>query len=144
MKTNVYCDRKAEIMLHATATPVNVLLFALDETLARGIITALTGQGSPPAPLAAQTRDECLNLLRKAPVDLIFCPSDPSIALPLLRFLKKEQPGVPVVVVSHEPEFGEWLDAMEAGASDYCCAPFDREQLTWIVASHVSVRHLAA
>ena len=47
-----------------------------------------------------------------------------------------------VVVVSRLPEDGDWLDALEAGATDYCGTPFETVQLRWLVAAHI--RPLAA
>ena len=31
----------------------------------------------------------------------------------------------------------DWLDALEAGASDYCAAPFEPAQIRWVLQSHV-------
>jgi DNA-binding response OmpR family regulator len=39
----------------------------------------------------------------------------------------------PVVVVSALPEIDKWLDALDAGADDYCAAPFDPRLLQNIV-----------
>jgi len=38
-------------------------------------------------------------------------------------------------VVSRFPDVKQWLDALDAGASDYCGAPFERVQLHWILNS---------
>ena len=40
---------------------------------------------------------------------------------------------VPVVVVSRHPETAEYLDAMDAGAADYCSAPFEPSHIHWIL-----------
>lgn len=42
-----------------------------------------------------------------------------------------------MVVVSRVPEVNDWLDAMDAGAADYCAAPFEKEQLDWILESNL-------
>ena len=42
---------------------------------------------------------------------------------------------VPVVVVSRIPETSEWLDAIDAGATDYCAAPFEPQHISWLVQS---------
>lgn len=47
---------------------------------------------------------------------------------------------MPVVVVSRLPEVNDWLDAIEAGAVDYCSAPIEREQLDWILESNLPGR----
>lgn len=43
------------------------------------------------------------------------------------------QPAAPVVVVSRLPETHEYLQAMEAGAFDYCTAPFERSHMEWLL-----------
>lgn len=44
---------------------------------------------------------------------------------------------VPVVVVSRLPEVNVWLDALEAGAADYCASPFEAIHLRWLLETHV-------
>lgn len=50
-----------------------------------------------------------------------------------LCILLEREPQLPVVVVTRLPETGRWLDALEAGARDYCGAPFERVQVRWIM-----------
>ena len=52
-----------------------------------------------------------------------------------LSLLREAHPGLPVVVVTRHPEARQWLDALEAGATDYCGAPFEHVQLRWILGS---------
>jgi DNA-binding response OmpR family regulator len=61
--------------------------------------------------------------------DYIFCSFSNNLGQ-LLRSLQRQ---IPVVVVSRTPEAREWIEAMEAGASDYCAAPFERNQIRWIL-----------
>jgi DNA-binding NtrC family response regulator len=64
-----------------------------------------------------------------------------------LAALREIQPHVPVVVVTRAPETRQWLDALEAGAVDYCGAPFERVQVNWLmnsVLSQVTRQHVAA
>ncbi len=42
---------------------------------------------------------------------------------------------LPVVVVSRLPEVSEWLDALDAGAADYCAAPFEHQHMSWLIES---------
>jgi DNA-binding response OmpR family regulator len=49
--------------------------------------------------------------------------------------LREAEPALPVVVVTRMPETGRWLDALDAGAADYCGAPFERVQVRWIMSS---------
>ena len=51
--------------------------------------------------------------------------------------MKERFGAVPVVVVSRAPDMTGWLDALEAGASDYCAAPFESIQLRWILDAHL-------
>ncbi len=51
--------------------------------------------------------------------------------------LKAQFGALPVVVVSRAPDMTGWLDALEAGASDYCAAPFESIQLRWILDAHL-------
>ena len=64
--------------------------------------------------------------------DLIFCETHHPGLQQLLKAVSS-----PVVVVSRIPEVDDWLNAMDAGAADYCAAPFEREQLDWILESNL-------
>src|SRR5436309_5900550 len=48
-------------------------------------------------------------------------------------WLLESMPHLPVVAVTRLPDTQRWLDALEAGAKDYCGAPFERIQLRWIL-----------
>ena len=52
-----------------------------------------------------------------------------------LSHLREAYPDLPVVVVTRQPEARQWLDALDAGAADYCGAPFEHVQLRWILGS---------
>ena len=67
--------------------------------------------------------------------DLVFCETHHPGLLKLLHAVSS-----PVVVVSRVPEVNDWLDAMDAGAADYCAAPFEREQLDWILESNLGAQ----
>jgi DNA-binding response OmpR family regulator len=66
-------------------------------------------------------------------VDIVFAGGQPSQYLSLLRRVREERPGLPFVVVTRIPETTEWLDALEAGATDYCSAPFEARQIHWLM-----------
>ncbi len=51
--------------------------------------------------------------------------------------LKAQCGTLPIVVVSRVPDMTGWLDALEAGASDYCAAPFESIQMRWILDAHL-------
>jgi PleD family two-component response regulator len=48
---------------------------------------------------------------------------------------------VPVVVVSRLPDVDGWIDALEAGAADYCASPFEEVQVRWLLETHIGRRH---
>lgn len=48
--------------------------------------------------------------------------------------LRRLRPDAAIIAVSECTDMKKWLDAMEAGASDYCAAPFDTAHLEWLVA----------
>jgi DNA-binding response OmpR family regulator len=49
--------------------------------------------------------------------------------------LRYYEPDVPIVAVTRIPETKLWLDALEAGAADYCGGPFERIQIRWIMST---------
>lgn len=142
MKTNIYCDLKPERLVSQAVSLSQVLLFGLEEDLARELIRVIA-PGSEAA-FSAPDAAACLEMLEDAPVDIVFCSSKPEYCLPLLRTMKQMKRNTPVVVVSQEPEFDEWLDAMEAGAVDFVAAPFHHTQIHLILASHLTAARLAA
>src|SRR3984885_13623083 len=83
-------------------------------------------------------------------VDIVFAGGEPSQYLSLLRRVREERPALPFVVVTRIPETTEWLDALEAGATDYCSSPFETRQIHWLMetalpqARKVATRTVAA
>jgi DNA-binding response OmpR family regulator len=65
--------------------------------------------------------------------DIIFAGGEAPQYLSLLRRVREERPALPFVVVTRIPETTEWLDALEAGATDYCSAPFEARQIHWLM-----------
>jgi|SRR5580704_18266056 DNA-binding response OmpR family regulator len=68
-------------------------------------------------------------------VDIVFAGGKPSDYLPLLRRVREQRPVLPFVVVTRIPETIAWLDALEAGATDYCSLPFETRQIRRLVES---------
>jgi len=82
------------------------------------------------------SRKRYLSDLRRGPrLSAIFISSDSLEYRQTLSLLRETYPKLPVIVVSRFPEVKQWLDALDAGASDYCGAPFERVQLHWILNS---------
>ena len=67
--------------------------------------------------------------------DVVFCSGDCAGYTLLLARIRRLWPGLPIVVVTLLPDSEKWLDALDAGASDYCSAPFDRIQVRWILSA---------
>jgi DNA-binding NtrC family response regulator len=72
--------------------------------------------------------------------DLVFCGTDREQYQTILQDLRHHGHTVPVVVASRLPETGDWLDAMDAGACDYCAAPFEAHLMQRIVESALEYR----
>jgi len=74
---------------------------------------------------------ERLHDVAQSSADIIFCGANRN----LVSELRSVKPDVSIVVVSRLPEVSDWLDSIEAGATDYCAAPFENSQVKWIVES---------
>lgn len=75
--------------------------------------------------------------------DVVFAGGEPSCYMPLLRRIREARPTLPFIVVTRIPETGAWLDALEAGATDYCSMPIEMRQLRWLM-EYVSPRPRSA
>jgi DNA-binding response OmpR family regulator len=62
--------------------------------------------------------------------DAVFCDGDDARYRSVIRNLHAR---LPLIVVTQNPTEGKWLDAIEAGAVDYCSAPFEPIQVRWIL-----------
>jgi DNA-binding NtrC family response regulator len=122
-----------EEMLDNGRSPANILFFGFEEPLAAELQNALESGGRPADVKSVSTIPDCLRWLDEDGGDLIFCPADPKHYMALLWALRRRKPKLPVVVVSRYPQVSEWLDAIEAGAADYCAAPFESRQVDWIL-----------
>lgn len=67
--------------------------------------------------------------------DAVFCNGDEPGYPALVQQVRGLRPNLPVVVVTSLPETGKWLDALDAGAADYCSAPFETRQICWLLAA---------
>lgn len=67
--------------------------------------------------------------------DIVFAGGEPTSYMSLLKRIREARPTLPFVVVTAIPETKEWLDALEAGATDYCSAPIETRQLHWLMES---------
>ncbi len=117
-----------------------ILLLGLDDSLASELEEVLAAQNQDTQAAPFLSPGECVETAERAAADLIFCASDRDRYLALLEEVGRRSPELPVVVVSRTPEVSEWLDAIEAGASDYCAAPFESSHIQWILESALKHR----
>jgi DNA-binding response OmpR family regulator len=66
--------------------------------------------------------------------DIVFVGGPEEQYLPLLRQLRALNRSLPVIVVPPVPDTAEWLNALEAGATDYCVPPFDVRRVRSLLA----------
>ncbi|NWF85828.1 MAG: hypothetical protein HXY18_18575 [Bryobacteraceae bacterium] len=112
--------------------PHQALLFELDESLAAPLASAL-----------AACHWQAVRVQKRpagSQAQIVFCSPDREVLTRAFRTFAK----LPVVVVSRLPEVDGWLDALEAGAADYCAAPFEPSQLRWLLDTHTRRPRLAA
>ncbi len=64
---------------------------------------------------------------RENAFDVIFCGDEAG----LIGRVRRSNPEARIVAVSRLAETDRWLDAIEAGADDYCSAPFEAFHLRW-------------
>lgn len=76
--------------------------------------------------------------------DVVFASGEDKKYIPLLRRVREKNPAMPFVVVTRIPETADWLDALEAGATDYCSAPFETPQLRWLMETAIPRPRAAA
>ena len=115
-------------MIDSIPFPQSAVLFRLDDPLASLLTAGLCLAGCEVAPEAMPG------------ARIVFCAAESGVLQQaLLQF-----PHVPVVVVSRLPETDDWLDALEAGATDYCAAPFEPVQLRWLLEAHMRPRQARA
>jgi two-component system OmpR family response regulator len=107
-----------------------VVLIGLEQLAASHICRALASEGHH---IELKSRDVVVPDLLDA--DIVFAGGEPGSYLSLLRRLRAARPSVPFVVVTEVPETREWLDALEAGATDYCSAPFESKHISWLMES---------
>lgn len=117
----------------------NVKLIGLEQSAASQIGRALDGGFHQIEQLPANTRVGDL-----LDADIVFAGGEGKQYVPLLHRVRAERPDLPFVVVTRLPDTAGWLDALEAGATDYCSAPFESQQMNWLLRSALSPRALTA
>ena len=80
----------------------------------------------------------------QAEADVVFTSAEPEWVREVIREVRQNRPELPVIVVSRKPEASYWIDSLEAGADDYCCAPFETVSLRWILEANLGRERQAA
>jgi DNA-binding response OmpR family regulator len=107
-----------------------VFLTCMEESVAKGLRSVLAVEKHRIEQMPPDTHiDDFLD------ADIVFAGDDPRQYLPLLRDVRQKRPALPFIVVTRFPDTSKWLDALEAGASDYCSAPFESRQIHWLMES---------
>ncbi len=106
--------------------PYRALLLDLDAALVSGLTLPLRAEG-------------CRLSQQVDSADIVFCRAQLESLNAALRIAE----GRPVIAVSQLPETSQWLDALEAGAADYCAAPFDQIHVRWLLDRHCRSRRAA-
>lgn len=70
-----------------------------------------------------------------AHADVVFAAGDDFRYRRLLTDIRARKPDLPFIVVTRLPETKTWLDALEAGATDYCAEPIEARQIEWLLDS---------
>jgi DNA-binding NtrC family response regulator len=76
--------------------------------------------------------------------DIVFVGGEPGHYMPLLMQVRETMPALPFVVVTRVPETSAWLDALEAGATDYCSTPIEKRHVQWLMESALPGPRFAA
>jgi DNA-binding NtrC family response regulator len=114
-----------------SATRLHALLFGLSEDLAGELLQPLAKICTNVKSLNSPREMKNLKAADSSAAEVIFCGPDVEV----VSTLRAARPQAPIVVVSRHPEVKDWLDSIEAGATDYCAAPFETSQVRWILES---------
>jgi DNA-binding NtrC family response regulator len=106
-----------------------VLLFGLERSLSNELNPVLQKLGQ-----TVEIESSSSGVLEHTDANVIFAEGGN------LGTVRDKRPELPVIVVSRLPEVRGWLDALEAGASDYCGAPFEPTQVRWVLDSSLRTR----
>jgi DNA-binding response OmpR family regulator len=112
---------------------VRIFLIGLDPAVAAQIGKVLSRERH-----RVEHRSEDIEMSDLMAADIIFAGGEASRYLAVLRRVRNVRPAVPFFVATRMPSTMDWLDALEAGATDYCSAPFEPRRVNWLMESALS------
>ena len=119
-----------------------ILLYGLPAELSRELRDALITIRNVPAIEDAAPPGS--NPIPWQSIDLVFCSANHESLTNLLQATALQRPRLRIIATSRLPETAEWLASVEAGAVDYCAAPFEATQLRWLLKTHLSTQNPVA
>ena len=121
--------KEATVLFHGLENELAVDLRHALSSFCEGIESeALTGAGHSRA------------ALKDNGATVVFCDTKTET----VKELRELNPNALIISVGRLPETTDWLNAIEAGADDYCAAPFEAHQLRWMLDSTLSDSRAAA
>jgi|SRR5579863_2493386 len=112
-----------------------IVIFGLADGLVNDSKKVLAEQGHDVFSSPFLPAPEAMSLIEQLNADFVFCDADPAHYLVLLEAIRRVNLGLPLVVVSPQPDITAWLEALQAGATDFCAPPFESASLRWILES---------
>ncbi|HUP02850.1 MAG TPA: hypothetical protein VMU19_02595 [Bryobacteraceae bacterium] len=107
-----------------------VALLGLPQDLAAELSRYLLAEGH-----TVEHKRYIQDLAKRSRPSAVFLSGDSPDFQDTVAALKDAEPGLPFVVTTRMPDSARWLNALEAGAADYCGAPFESVQVRWIMSS---------
>jgi DNA-binding response OmpR family regulator len=107
-----------------------IYLIGIDQSIAHPLSRAIAAENH-----IVESKSKDLSAAEATTADVIFAGGENRAYLPLLQAVRSECPAMPFVVVTRLPDSSDWLDALDAGATDYLAAPIEQIQLRWILES---------
>lgn len=118
----------------------HILILGLEDSISSALRRMLAELGYATFAEPFLSVDDSVEALDRLAADLVFCTSETLRFETLLARLRAQGRSVPVVVASRIPEVGVSLDALDAGAHDYCAAPFEPRLISQIVNNALTYR----
>jgi len=105
-----------------------ILLLGLENDLAEPLATILRRLSHD-----VMTTNSLAAALDDKRAQIVFAGGDGPSYCSIVRKMTAQRPDTAVILVNRFPENARWLDALELGAADYCGAPFESTQISWVV-----------